>query len=317
MIHLPGWLDLHAEELLLRRLESDPPSAVVLFDRPTGEFRVKPFGQGFGRTLSEWIDLNYEVVLSVPAGKILRWRSHGVASFLEDDRHLASDEPHCGSSEPFNSEKEGKGPSRDNFAKPNASRERIEKRRVISLSDYGKARKLTLESASVSLKDDPGLWDIRSGEASGRGEPPIRGVRVVGFTREETIEPFPKDCVGRFNEHDPSGGDEYPCSLSKKGARVRNVVKHVEHQQRRHALVGNAELLRIQGAIDVCFRNEVSRDDVGKNLFHETSTRSDLNHRSAGNIGEVFCKLPIVLSIDILEKWFSFDHLPVDVNKVR
>jgi hypothetical protein len=86
LTHVPGWLDPRAEEMLIRKFESSPPSAVVLFDRPTAEFRVKPFGVGFGRQLSAWIDRNYTVVLSLSAGKILRRRPPQALGFLENEQ---------------------------------------------------------------------------------------------------------------------------------------------------------------------------------------------------------------------------------------
>ncbi len=72
LIHMPGWLDARAEASLIDRFERNPPDAVVLFDRTTGEFRVKPFGVGFGRRLADWIGRNYRVVATTPGAKILR-----------------------------------------------------------------------------------------------------------------------------------------------------------------------------------------------------------------------------------------------------
>lgn len=104
LVHVPGWLDVRAEELIIRRLEASPPSAVVVFERSTGEFRVKPFGIGFGRLLSAWIDRHYLVVRSLRAGRILRRRP------LENNRDLTAEEAHRRAQEPLQPEKERKRP---------------------------------------------------------------------------------------------------------------------------------------------------------------------------------------------------------------
>lgn len=70
--HLPGWFDAAAERRLIERLEKDPPAAVVLFDRPLGEYGVKPFGTGYGRILSEWCRRRYRPAAETPGGAILR-----------------------------------------------------------------------------------------------------------------------------------------------------------------------------------------------------------------------------------------------------
>lgn len=73
---LPGWLDARVERQIVQRLEESPPELIVLFERPTAEFGVRPFGIGFGQRLSAWIDRHYSVVLSLRAGKILRPRGN-------------------------------------------------------------------------------------------------------------------------------------------------------------------------------------------------------------------------------------------------
>jgi hypothetical protein len=70
--HLPGWFDAAVERRLIARLEGNPPAAVVIFDRPVGEFGVKPFGSGYGSLLSEWCRSRYVPVVETPAGVILR-----------------------------------------------------------------------------------------------------------------------------------------------------------------------------------------------------------------------------------------------------
>lgn len=101
LIHMPGWLDGHAEDVLIERFEKDPPDAVVLFERTTGEFRVKAFGTGFGRRLSEWVVRNYQVVATPPSASVLRRRS----ALVEPDRRLASDEAHHRLEQPLKPEK--------------------------------------------------------------------------------------------------------------------------------------------------------------------------------------------------------------------
>jgi hypothetical protein len=69
--HFPGWLDSYEEAELIRRLEKDPPSKVILFERPSAEFGIAPFGKGFGVDLMAWCTRNYRVVWSSPKGAIL------------------------------------------------------------------------------------------------------------------------------------------------------------------------------------------------------------------------------------------------------
>jgi hypothetical protein len=72
LIHMPGWLDDRAERKLLRKVSREPPDAILLFRRSTEEFGVRPFGEGFGVLLSDWIQRNYRVVAGTSAGQILR-----------------------------------------------------------------------------------------------------------------------------------------------------------------------------------------------------------------------------------------------------
>ena len=73
--HMPGWLDTRAEQRLLRSFADDPPDVVIVFDRSTWEYGVAPFGQGFGRRLSEWISQNYRVTAGENGRAILRRRN--------------------------------------------------------------------------------------------------------------------------------------------------------------------------------------------------------------------------------------------------
>jgi len=72
LYHMPGWLDARIEEQMLHRYEQGGPDVVVIFDRPTWEFGVAPFGQGFGKRLAGWLESNYAPVASPPGAVILR-----------------------------------------------------------------------------------------------------------------------------------------------------------------------------------------------------------------------------------------------------
>jgi hypothetical protein len=72
--HLPGWLDPHAEQVLIQRFEKRPPSVVIIFDRSVREFGVDKFGRGYGVRLAAWIDHHYRNVATLPGAVILRPR---------------------------------------------------------------------------------------------------------------------------------------------------------------------------------------------------------------------------------------------------
>ncbi|HEY4231141.1 MAG TPA: glycosyltransferase family 39 protein [Thermoanaerobaculia bacterium] len=72
VLMVPGWLDPRAEELLIRRFEQEPPDVVVVFRRPTWEYGVAPFGQGFGIRLAEWIQTHNRLVATSPGGNLYR-----------------------------------------------------------------------------------------------------------------------------------------------------------------------------------------------------------------------------------------------------
>ena len=78
--HMPGWLDGHAEEILMRRFETRPPEVIIIFDRPAQEFGVEPFGRGFGLRLAAWIESRYRPIVSLRGGVILRPRETPVVS---------------------------------------------------------------------------------------------------------------------------------------------------------------------------------------------------------------------------------------------
>ncbi len=69
---MPGWLDSRAEERLIRRFEAAPPDAVVIFRRPTAEFGVAPFGEGYGTRLAPWITAHYRLIVRDANGLLFR-----------------------------------------------------------------------------------------------------------------------------------------------------------------------------------------------------------------------------------------------------
>ena len=69
---MPGWLDRRGQELLIARLEREPPDVIVVFQRPTWEYGVAPFGQGFGLLVADWIVRNARVVYEGPGGTVFR-----------------------------------------------------------------------------------------------------------------------------------------------------------------------------------------------------------------------------------------------------
>lgn len=71
---LPGWLNVGAERSLIARFDRAPPDAVIVFDRPTGEYGMSPFGQGFGVLLWQWCRQHYAVAAQAPGGAVLRPR---------------------------------------------------------------------------------------------------------------------------------------------------------------------------------------------------------------------------------------------------
>ena len=80
LLHLfPGWLGVEAERSLIARFDRAPPDAVVLFERPTDEYGIEPFGRGFGALLWEWCRQRYAVVAETSGGAVLRPRRGVVA----------------------------------------------------------------------------------------------------------------------------------------------------------------------------------------------------------------------------------------------
>lgn len=77
LTHMPGWLDRRGQEILIRRLESAPPDVIVVFARPTWEYGVAPFGQGFGLLVADWIARHGRTVYEGEGGTILRTSAVG------------------------------------------------------------------------------------------------------------------------------------------------------------------------------------------------------------------------------------------------
>jgi hypothetical protein len=88
--HLPGWLDPPLEEALIALFEREPPSAVVVFNRPLHEFGIAELGQGYGARLTAWIEHNYRPVESGRRGSILRRRSESMGKRLDHARTPAA-----------------------------------------------------------------------------------------------------------------------------------------------------------------------------------------------------------------------------------
>jgi len=75
--HFPGWLDRELESELIARFEKDPPSKIVVFERPTTEFGVDSFGRGYATAIREWSLRHYRVAWSSPRGAILERAAEG------------------------------------------------------------------------------------------------------------------------------------------------------------------------------------------------------------------------------------------------
>lgn len=74
-LHLmPGWLDTPAERALIARFDAAPPKEIVLFERPTAEYGIGPFGEGFGVLLWDWCLRRYDVAARTAGGAVLRPR---------------------------------------------------------------------------------------------------------------------------------------------------------------------------------------------------------------------------------------------------
>ena len=69
---MPGWVNDRTDRELAVRFERANPDVVVLFDRPTREYKVDPFGRGFGRKIAQWCDSRFQIVAEGPHVRVLR-----------------------------------------------------------------------------------------------------------------------------------------------------------------------------------------------------------------------------------------------------
>ncbi len=313
LIHMPGWLDAHAEDVLIDRFEREPPDAVVLFERATDEFHVKPFGQGFGRRLSDWILRNYEPVVVAPSAKVLRRRS----PLLETDRRLAGQQAHRRRQDALEPQEEREGPGRDDPPEPDPAGESVEEGRVMPDLPDGQVGELPLEPGSVPFEDDPGLGDVGSREAAEGLEPPVRSVLVVRLGGEEHVEPLPEPCVSGLDEGDAPAGPQDAGGFAQEAARVGQMVEDVEHHHGRDGAVRKIEPLGRHDPVDVVRRLDVRRDRPGKKLLEKSAAGPQLDDRPVGNSSKARRQLSIVLSVDGSQERFPLDHPPMDADEFR
>lgn len=59
-LYLPGYLNAGNEGEILAELEAARPSAVVVWNRPLGEYGAGSFGEDYGGEIRRWIDRSYE-----------------------------------------------------------------------------------------------------------------------------------------------------------------------------------------------------------------------------------------------------------------
>jgi hypothetical protein len=76
-LYLPGYLTRQNEPEVLEELERERPAAIVVWNRPTGEYGRGNFGQDFGALILRWVERNYSLQAFRAAG------DHGrIPSFL-------------------------------------------------------------------------------------------------------------------------------------------------------------------------------------------------------------------------------------------
>ncbi len=299
LIHLPGWLTDRAEATLIDRFRRQPPDAVVVFERPTAEFRVKPLGVGFGRELDRWIKENYHAA-AVPAGaRILRRNQPpNVSSLFKHVGGLAGNPRHERTEQTFDREKERKGAARDDPSKPDAPGQRVEKRGVVSQRAQLEPRKFPLKAQAVPFEDDPSLRNVGSGKAVARLKTPFGGPLVVRLGREEPVEPFPQERVGGLDHDHSSAGPQDAEDLAKKRPGVGDVVKDVQHQESGQRAILEFKPVRRHDPVELRLGKKVGRHDVGTNLLDEASARSDFDDGPLRNSFQKSRQLPIMLAIE-------------------
>lgn len=60
-LYLPGYVTDHNEEAIVRELDRARPAAIVLWNRPTGEYGRGGFGADYGLAIARWIEKNYAI----------------------------------------------------------------------------------------------------------------------------------------------------------------------------------------------------------------------------------------------------------------
>ncbi|HVE65811.1 MAG TPA: hypothetical protein VNC59_04460 [Thermoanaerobaculia bacterium] len=68
-LYLPGYVRDANEPDILREFGQEKPTAVVIWNRPTGEYGRGNLGSDYGRTIARWIDIHY-IPLSSPIGAV-------------------------------------------------------------------------------------------------------------------------------------------------------------------------------------------------------------------------------------------------------
>jgi len=218
--------------------------------------------------------------------------------------------------EPLESEQERKRPGGDEASKPDSPRENIEKGRVISQASEGKFGELALKKGTVAFKDDPGLRHVCSREPTGGRKAPVRCGLVVGLRREERVQPFPENRVSRLDQHDATSELQYARCLTEKRRRVRQVMKDIQHEDRRDAVIRKLQPVRAHRAVQMRFRMKVGRHDFRKDLLEKTAARAKLQKNPIRYSLQVPRELTIVLSIEILQERFPFNQPPVNLHEL-
>jgi hypothetical protein len=60
-LYIPGYLTVENENEVLAELDRSRPGAIVVLDRPTGEYGSSLFGESYGNCIRKWIESNYDV----------------------------------------------------------------------------------------------------------------------------------------------------------------------------------------------------------------------------------------------------------------
>ena len=60
-LYIPGYLTVENENEVLAELDRSRPGAIVVLDRPTGEYGSSVFGESYGNRIRKWIEKNYDL----------------------------------------------------------------------------------------------------------------------------------------------------------------------------------------------------------------------------------------------------------------